>query len=63
MEVTGRYYGLVQFVGPLEGTDQFRVRHFNRQTRAFDGPEEQVKVPPSKAGRSLWQLSIYRRRH
>lgn len=48
MEVTGRYYGLVQFVGPIEGTDQFRVLHFNRQTRAFDGPEERVNVPPVK---------------
>jgi predicted Abi (CAAX) family protease len=48
MEVTGRYYGLVKFVGPLEGTDQFQIRHFNRQTRTFDGPEEQVKVPPVK---------------
>jgi predicted Abi (CAAX) family protease len=46
MEVTGRYYGLVQFVEPITGTDQFRVRHFNRASRTFDGPEELVSLPP-----------------
>lgn len=46
MEVTGRYYGLVQFVEPLGGSDRWRVRHFNRTTRHFDGPEEQVRLPP-----------------
>ena len=45
MEVTGRYYGLVQFVGAMAG-DQWRVRHFNRGSRAFDGPEEIVSLPP-----------------
>jgi predicted Abi (CAAX) family protease len=45
MEVTGRYYGLVQFIEPL-ADDQFRVRHFNRTTRRFDGPEEVVSLPP-----------------
>ena len=48
MEVTGRYYGLVKFLAAVEGTDQYRVVHFNRQSRAFDGPEERVKVPPVK---------------
>lgn len=46
MEVTGRYYGLVQFIQPLPDSDQFRVRHFNRLSRAFDGPEETVSLPP-----------------
>ncbi|HIK43852.1 MAG TPA: CAAX protease [Leptolyngbyaceae cyanobacterium M65_K2018_010] len=46
MEVTGRYYGLVQFIEPVAHTDQFRVRHFNRISRAFDGPEEVVSLPP-----------------
>lgn len=45
MEVTGRYYGLVQFVAPVAGTDRFQVRHFNRASRAFDGPTEEVRVP------------------
>jgi predicted Abi (CAAX) family protease len=46
MEVTGRYYGLVQFLAPLPDPDQFRVRHFNRESRAFDGPMEVVSLPP-----------------
>ncbi|HSM82303.1 MAG TPA: CAAX protease [Nodosilinea sp.] len=48
MEVTGRYYGLVQFVGPEDGDrgDRWRVRHFNRASRAFDGPEALVSLPP-----------------
>ncbi|MFQ4137347.1 CAAX protease [Nodosilinea sp. PGN35] len=45
MEVTGRYYALVQFVQPLGG-DRWSVRHYNRDSRAFDGPEEQVSLPP-----------------
>ncbi|MBE9137144.1 CAAX protease [Nodosilinea sp. LEGE 07088] len=50
MEVTGRYYGLVQFVGPTV-EDQWRVRHFNRVTRTFDGPEEIVSLPaPQEMG-------------
>ncbi|PSN15919.1 CAAX protease [filamentous cyanobacterium CCT1] len=46
MEVTGRYYGLVQFIEPVAGTDQWRVRHFDRGSRAFAGPEEEVSLPP-----------------
>lgn len=45
MEVTGRYYGLVQFIEPL-ADHRYRVRHFNRASRAFDGPEEIVSLPP-----------------
>ncbi len=48
VEVTGRYYALVRFLGPGEGTDRYRVVHFNRQTRTFDGLEEDVSVPPVK---------------
>lgn len=46
MEITGRFYGLVQFLGPVGGTDRYRVRHFDRTTRQFNGPEEVVAVPP-----------------
>lgn len=46
MEVTGRYYGLVRFLAPLPDTDQFQVRHFNRENRAFDGPVEIISLPP-----------------
>jgi predicted Abi (CAAX) family protease len=45
VEITGRFYALVQFLQPLTGTDQFRVVHFNRTSRQFDGPEEIVRLP------------------
>lgn len=45
MEVTGRYYGLVQFLELIAG-DRWRVRHFNKVSRAFDGPEDEVSLPP-----------------
>jgi len=44
VQVTGRFYGLVQFVAP-EGHDRFRVRHFNQATQRFDGPAEVVYLP------------------
>jgi predicted Abi (CAAX) family protease len=45
-QITGCYVGLVTFAGPLAvGSEQFRVRHFNRVTRQFDGPEEIVSLP------------------
>ncbi|MBW4655845.1 MAG: CAAX protease [Kaiparowitsia implicata GSE-PSE-MK54-09C] len=45
MEVTGRYRALVQFIEPLAGNG-WRVRHFNRKSRRFDGPEEVLSLPP-----------------
>ncbi|WP_088888805.1 CAAX protease [Leptolyngbya ohadii] len=44
-EITGRYYGLVQFEAPLAGSDRFQVRHFNRASRQFDGWAEGVRLP------------------
>jgi predicted Abi (CAAX) family protease len=46
VEITGRYYALVQFVAPV-GQEQYRVRHFNRASRQFDGPEEVMGTPPA----------------
>lgn len=46
VEITGRYYALVQFVAPV-GAEQYQVRHFNRATRQFDGPEEVMSTPPA----------------
>ncbi|MBW4464183.1 MAG: CAAX protease [Pegethrix bostrychoides GSE-TBD4-15B] len=43
--ITGRYYGLVRFVQPLE-SDQFRVVHFNAVSRQFDGASEVLRLPP-----------------
>jgi predicted Abi (CAAX) family protease len=47
-QISGRYYGLVRFIEPA-GEGQYRVAHFNRTSRAFDGPEEIVSVPPAVA--------------
>ncbi|MEL7039616.1 MAG: CAAX protease [Cyanobacteria bacterium J06592_8] len=44
IQITGRYYGLVQFIAPAN-SDQFRVVHFNSASRQFNGPEEQVRLP------------------
>lgn len=48
MEVTGRYYGLVQFIEPV-GETGYRVVHYNAAHRAFDGPTEVVDLPPAVA--------------
>jgi predicted Abi (CAAX) family protease len=46
VEITGRYYALVQFVEPIPQTDRFQVRHFNATSRQFDGALEAVRLPP-----------------
>ena len=46
-QTTGRYYGLVRFLGPVAaGDDRYRVAHYNRASGAFDGPEEAVALLP-----------------
>lgn len=46
VQISGRYYALVQIVGPLESDgDRFQVVHFNPSTRQFDGVEEIVRIP------------------
>lgn len=45
VQISGRFYALVKFVQPIADTDQFRVIHFNRATRAFDGWEEVIRLP------------------
>lgn len=46
MQITGRYYGLVTFLElAQESEEMFRVIHFNRATRQFDGAEEIVRLP------------------
>ena len=46
VQISGRFYGLVQFLHALEeGSDQFRVVHFNPTSRQFDGQEEIVRMP------------------
>ncbi len=53
VQITGRFYGLVQFVEPLANSDQFCVVHFNRTSGQFDGPQEVVSLPkviPNREG-------------
>lgn len=45
VEITGRYYALVQFLAPIPNTDRFQVKHFNPTSRQFDGWEEIVRLP------------------
>ena len=53
VQVTGRYYGLVKFLQPVEsGSDLFRVVHFNRASKQFDGAEEIVRMPQVVANRN-----------
>jgi len=53
VQITGRYYALVKFLQPTKsGSDLFRVVHFNRASRQFDGAEEIVSMPQVVANRN-----------
>lgn len=45
IQITGRFYALVQFVLPISGTDQFQVIHFDRASRQFNGTSEVMRLP------------------
>jgi predicted Abi (CAAX) family protease len=46
IQTTGRFYGLVQFLGPVAGSnEQWRIIHYCRETGTFSGPEETVLLP------------------
>ena len=46
VQISGRYYGLVQFIGPTTPDgEEFQVVHFNRDTGQFDGVKETVCLP------------------
>lgn len=46
VQISGRFYGLVKFLQPIqEGSEQYRVVHFNRNSREFDSVEEVVLLP------------------
>lgn len=51
-EITGRYCALVQFVAPIPDSDRFQVRHFNPDSRQFDGLTEAVRLPPVVAAQT-----------
>jgi predicted Abi (CAAX) family protease len=47
-EISGRFYAVAQFIAPSQTTPDgicYRIRHYNKATRQFDGPEDQVFVP------------------
>ncbi len=51
-QITGRFYALVQLIAPTEETADgklYRVRHYNKATRQFDGPEDRVLFPDAIA--------------
>lgn len=46
VQITGRYYALVTFESRIDPTsDQFRVTHFDRATRQFNGASEVLCLP------------------
>lgn len=51
IQITGRYYGLVTISENIKGTDRFLVRHFNPDSKRFDGSKEIVRIPQVPADR------------
>jgi len=46
IQITGRFYALVQFLGPVDDQlERYRVVHYRPETRQFDGPEDVVCLP------------------
>lgn len=45
IQITGRFYALVQFVQPVAGTDRFQAIHFDRASRQFNGKAEVMRLP------------------
>jgi predicted Abi (CAAX) family protease len=53
IQVSGRYYGLVQFIGPVDGdAERYWVKHYNAATGRFEGgtkgsgDPDMVRLPP-----------------
>lgn len=47
-QISGRFYAIAQFLNPIHTSDEgvlYRIRHFNKSTRQFDGPEDEVLLP------------------
>ncbi len=45
VQVSGRYYGLVRFLGPVLQTDRMRAVHYEKSVRDFTGAEEELRLP------------------
>ncbi len=46
VQISGRFYALVRFIGPENGKGRYRVTHYCRESGSFDGPDETVLLPP-----------------
>jgi predicted Abi (CAAX) family protease len=47
-QISGRFYAIAQFIAPVHLANNgivYRIRHYNKATRQFDGPEDEVLVP------------------
>ena len=64
VQITGRWVALVRLLGPAtaaeagrqEGSDRFRVQHYDRRSGGFNGPIETVRIPqqpPDRDGRTI----------
>lgn len=45
VQMSGRFYALVRFIGPEGDNEHYRVVHYRRESGAFDGPSELVHLP------------------
>ena len=54
VQITGRFHGLVTILNrDSEEGDHFQVRHYNKTSKRFDGPQERIRIPqavPSQDG-------------
>ncbi|MDJ1177636.1 CPBP family glutamic-type intramembrane protease [Roseofilum sp. BLCC_M91] len=66
IQVTGRFYGLVNILEPLPSTcedtqpcptEWYRVQHYNPETGEFNGPEGTVRIPQQPRDRNGRWLS------
>lgn len=45
VQISGRFYALVRFIGPEGDDEHYRVTHYSRESDTFDGPSEVVHMP------------------
>lgn len=45
VQISGRFYALVKFLGPEGNDEHYRVVHYSRDSESFDGPSEVVHMP------------------
>jgi predicted Abi (CAAX) family protease len=45
VQISGRFYALVTFLGRADTPEHYRVRHYDRTSQSFSGPEQIVALP------------------